>query len=218
MLVSRLLQYSIVMNTYCAISVAHKIVTMNEDFHVCADSSSENRSEIWSVSSHEPSPSDILFLSSSSGGEIESTASTSPIIFLDATPPSPIHCEKDASPIACSTPKMCCPKRCLQQHLEQAADINASFQRRNQRDQTQFLLDMFHVTKGGSTHLVNGEKVCRNAFLAVYGISRRRYQQVLKEYLRGSIKALRKPTSRTITTTVSCTYRIFYPKETFITL
>ena len=162
--------------------------------------SSENRSEIWSVSSHEPSPSDILFLSSSSGGEIENTASTSPIIFLDATPPSPIHCQKDASPIACSTPKMCCPKRCLQQHLEQAADINASFQRRNQCDQTQFLLDMFHVTKGGSTHLVNGVKVCRNAFLAVYGISRRRYQQVLKEYLRGSIKALRKPTSRTITT------------------
>ena len=47
--------------------------------------------------------------------------------------------------------------------------------------------------------MVNGEKVCRNAFLAVFGISRRSYQQVLKEYLRGSIKALCMPTSRTIT-------------------
>ena len=55
------------------------------------------------------------------------------------------------------------------------------------------------VTKGGSTHLVNGEKICRNAFLAAVGISRRRCQ-VLKDYLCGSIKALCMPTSRTITT------------------
>ncbi|KAL5468782.1 hypothetical protein EMCRGX_G029899 [Ephydatia muelleri] len=132
---------------------------MNEDSLICADSSSENRSGIWSVSSHEPSSSsDILFLSSSSCGDGEKTTRTSPFIFLDATPPSSIHCVNDAPPIICSTPKTCCPKQCLQQHLEQAADINSSFQRRNQCDQTQFLLDMFHVTKGGSTHLVNGEK------------------------------------------------------------
>ena len=182
-----------------SISFAHKIITMNEDSLISADNSSENRSGIWSVSSHEPSSSSDVFLSSSSCGGGEKTTCTSPFIFLDATPPSPIHCVNDAPPIVCSTPKTCCPKQCLQQHLEQAADINSSFQRRNQCDQTQFLLDMFHVTKGGSTHLVNGEKVCRNAFIAVLGISRRRYQQVLKEYLRGSIKALRMPTSRTIT-------------------
>ena len=67
--------------------------------------------------------------------------------------------------------KCAAQKRCLQQHLEQATDINTSFQRRNQCDQTQFLLDMFHVPTGGSIHLVNGEKVCRNA---VNGISWRR--------------------------------------------
>ena len=100
---------------------------------------------------------------------------------------------------------------------------------------------MFHVTKGGSTHLVNVKKVCRNAFLAVFAWDfKEKIPAVLKEYLRGSIKALRMPTSRTITaktadaeawlakyfesisdiechTTVSYTYRIFYPKETFTT-
>ena len=141
----------------------------------------------------------MLFLSRSSYSGGDTTTCTSSIIFLGATPPSPIHIVNDALPIVYSTLKMCCPRQCLQQHSEQVTDINASFHWRNQRDQTQFLLDMFHVTKGGSTHLLNGEKVCRNAFLAVFGISRRRYLQVLKEYLRGSIKALCKPTSRTIT-------------------
>lgn len=48
-------------------------------------------------------------------------------------------------------------------------------------------------------HLVNGEQVCRTAFLTIFGISRRRYHQALIQYSKSIVKVLRKPTSRTQT-------------------
>ena len=139
---------------------------MKEDFLVCADSSSENRSEIWSVSSHEPSSSDIFFLEVPAAVRLRTQQVPAPSYYWMPRRQVPFTAKRMPCQSSVQHRKCTAQKRCLQQHLEQAADINTTFQRRNQCDQTQFLLDMFHVTKGGSIHLVNGEKVCRNA---VYG-------------------------------------------------
>ena len=76
---------------------------------------------------------------------------------MDATPLSILN---DASPIVCSKSKTSPRRVCNYTRYKQLPFSTKA-------ESVSVLLDMFHVTKESSTHLLNGEKVCQNAFLAM---------------------------------------------------
>ena len=157
-----------IIHMYCSVpSTDMKLICMNESCLTCVGSSFENGSEfLYSVSLEEPSSSrpEILFLSRSSCGGGDNTTRIRPIIHcyswmpsyscMDATPLSILN---DASPIVCSKSKTCPRRVCNYKQLPFSTKAES----------VSVLLEMFHVAKEGSTHLLNGEKVCQNAFLAM---------------------------------------------------
>ena len=82
------------------------------------------------------------------------------------------------------------------------------FQCRTTVEQNQFILDSFQVTgekniSQTSAVMLEGQLICRDAFISALGISRKRYQNLLRQFLEGVTQFSRKRISRTEATKVA---------------
>lgn len=103
----------------------------------------------------------------------------------------------------------CCESRCLA-HLSivQVENAREKFQCRTTVEQNQFILDSFQVTgeikiSQTSAVMLEGQLICRDAFISALGISRKRYQNLLRQFLEGVTQFSRKRISRTEATKVA---------------
>ena len=123
------------------------------------------------------------------------------------TPPSQLT--KEVSEI---TTSQCCKKRCLAGlsilELEKAREV---FKKKKWIEQQQFLLNSafichpvtsdtttcsYNATTDVSTMMIEGKRVCRQAFTKALGISRKRYRRMVNLHQKGVTKATKKTPTR----------------------
>ena len=83
-----------------------------------------------------------------------------------------------------------------------------SVQNNSTTEQNQFILDSFQVTgekslSQNSAVMLEGQLICRDAFISALGISRKRYQKLLHQFLEGVTQFRRQGVSRTEATKVA---------------
>ena len=103
----------------------------------------------------------------------------------------------------------CCGSRCLAHfNIVQVEHARKKFQSRTTTEQNQFILDSFQVTGEKSLSqnpavMLEGQLICRHAFIFALGISRKRYQKLLHQFLEVVTLFRRKGVSRTEATKVA---------------
>ena len=99
----------------------------------------------------------------------------------------------------------CCAKECICSINKSTQDnIQEVFKSKSIIQQNQFLLDSFNISSHcGAGHTIEGKAVCKEAFIKILGISRRRYARVYDQYSKGATISIKKKPDREKSTRTS---------------